>query len=538
MDMVPTVKEKIAAIICEEEANMDAFLLLNIFIGGLMDCASVLPKTRQLYVSPRAIEARPFRRVISAYSRKNFQRAFRMSPETFAKLLYKVRSDLVRCQAMGSRSGRPIVESDVRLGVTMRMLAGASYLDIISSYSLCVSTVYSVFADTVHVLQNCLTLPGLPETKFGLRSLSNRFKSMRGSPLTGCVGALDGICMRIRKPNEEERPAAYYCRKGYYAVPVQALVDCSYRFLSFSGKCVGSTNDSLAHGVSCLGHYLKQKSLDPSFWIVGDEAYSCDESLITPVPSSQAGPDDINLNYYLSSYRVVVEQAFGLLVARWRILKGGLNFSVKQNVRVMCLCMKLHNFCEENDEPPMWKQLSAAQNESLIDEARTWYTLCRDAHDSYIDHRGRGELSTSCSLKREILRDIVKASGRTRPENFSVVPRRGVSIARKSEAKEKENHPAIVIATSARSRQLGCSCGAYLSDMRRPVSSAAARDALPPLPVLVMLELRAGLGQSELSIWRYPISSSPAQVEHIYWCENVIGPPCNARSWRRYGTVN
>ena len=44
-----------------------------------------------------------------------------------------------------------------------------------------------------------------------------------------------------------------------------------------------------------------------------------------------------------------VEQAFGMLVARGRILRGGLEFSVNKSTNIICLLMKLHNFVLEND---------------------------------------------------------------------------------------------------------------------------------------------------------------------------------------------
>lgn len=111
---------------------MDAFVLLSLTIGGLMDYVSVLPKIRQLHVSPRAIEARIFRLIISAYSRKKLQRTFRIFPVPYEKLLYRLHGDLLKFEEMDGRLKWLFVETDVRLGVNMRMLEGASYLDIIS----------------------------------------------------------------------------------------------------------------------------------------------------------------------------------------------------------------------------------------------------------------------------------------------------------------------------------------------------------------------------------------------------------------------
>ena len=53
-----------------------------------------------------------------------------------------------------------------------------------------------------------------------------------------------------------------------------------------SAICKGSTHDSLAHSVSSLGRYLAAGLLNKDYWVAGDEAYSCDESLLTPFPAS------------------------------------------------------------------------------------------------------------------------------------------------------------------------------------------------------------------------------------------------------------
>lgn len=59
---------------------------------------------------------------------------------------------------------------------------------------------------------------------------------------------------------------------------------------------------------------------------------------------------DKDFKYYLSSLRVHVEQAFGMLVDKLRILNNALNFIVKCNERIIYLCMKLHKFCIENKD--------------------------------------------------------------------------------------------------------------------------------------------------------------------------------------------
>lgn len=70
------------------------------------------------------------------------------------------------------------------------------------------------------------------------------------------------------------------------------------------------------------------------YWIAGDEAYVCTEQLITPFPATRSKVDSAadRFKFYLSSHRIHIEQAFGILLSRWGLLWKPLQFSLAQNV--------------------------------------------------------------------------------------------------------------------------------------------------------------------------------------------------------------
>lgn len=335
-----------------------------------------------------------------------------MSRSTFAKLLLLVGSQLRRDEEMGRKSGREVIAPDVRLGVLLRMMAGARVYECMSAFELGRSTTYDVFHATKRSLGKVLDLPGIPESVPDLCKMSEDFQTSRvpGNPLPGCVGALDGISIKIKKPPNHEQPASFYCRKGYYAIPVQAVCDSNYRFLCYSAKCRGSTHDSLAHAVSSLGDYLEQGSLDARFWIAGDEAYVCTNSLITPVPASQANDFEDAFNFYHSSLRMHIEQAFGMLVAKWRILRF-LNFSVNDSAEIIGLAMKLHNFCLEHGETVLPSAGRASEERQFLDKSQEWYEEAKEN----IRHQIGEQNGESSSEKRDSLIYIVKNNGYQRP---------------------------------------------------------------------------------------------------------------------------
>lgn len=170
---------------------------------------------------------------------------------------------------------------------------------IVIAFHVGLQTVYEGFKETCDALVVTLELLRLPKTTFGMYQLDTIFKTSRAkrNPVSSCIGAIEGITIKIRNPSDMENTAAYYGPKGFYALPVQDLVDSDYRLLESISRYVGSTYDSMAHAVPSLGMYLALVLFDSAFWIAVDEAYSFNESLITTCPISQAGPLEQTPNF-------------------------------------------------------------------------------------------------------------------------------------------------------------------------------------------------------------------------------------------------
>lgn len=198
-------------------------------------------------------------------------------------------------------------------------------------FGIGVATVYHVFHDVIKKLDRLLQFTNLQQSGEALHEIARKFKLSRSQPslLDGCVGALDGICIKMAKPDKECNPAFFYSLKGYYATPVQAVCDSDYVFRYTSGLCGGATHDALENAVSGFMEEVESGLLRIVFWVVGDEAYSISEWIITPYPGSTLTHDEDSFDFFLSSLRMHIEQAFRVLLARSRIIRDGLNFSVK-----------------------------------------------------------------------------------------------------------------------------------------------------------------------------------------------------------------
>jgi DDE superfamily endonuclease len=144
-----------------------------------------------------------------------------------------------------------------RLSMTLRYLAGGSYLDIAISHCVSISTFYFVVDETLADLDETLSIAFRFRSPEGLEKSSTGFSRGR-SPLRGCVGALDGIAIKKIEPSATDAAnySTYYNRKGFFALCVQVVCDFDYKFTFMSSQCPGSTQDSVAFAASGLARLL------------------------------------------------------------------------------------------------------------------------------------------------------------------------------------------------------------------------------------------------------------------------------------------
>jgi len=165
--------------------------------------------------------------------------------------------------------------------------------------------------------------------------------------MTGCVGALDGLLIEVRRPwlSESDNPDAYFSgHYSRYGVNCQGVCDAHYRFTYFVVAAPGRTGDLRALQGTSL--QLKIAGLPFLCYIVGDAAYVCSDRLLTPFKGAQKeNPQNSAFNYFLSQLRIRIECSFGLLTTKWSILRGNLtHVSQRKASAVIMTCAMLHNF--------------------------------------------------------------------------------------------------------------------------------------------------------------------------------------------------
>ena len=129
------------------------------------------------------------------------------------------------------------------------LLAGASYIDLTSTYGISESSVFVARNLFVNAVNSCEALKIVfPNSEEDINVLQNRSqaKSTHGL-IQGCVRCVDGIPIEIKRPSEREcwnSPKSYY--SGHYCcygLNIQAVCDVNMHFICLSVAATGKSSD-------------------------------------------------------------------------------------------------------------------------------------------------------------------------------------------------------------------------------------------------------------------------------------------------------
>ncbi|XP_035205176.1 putative nuclease HARBI1, partial [Stegodyphus dumicola] len=106
--------------------------------------------------------------------------------------------------------------------------------------------------------------------------------------------------------------SSYINYKGFHSIVLMAASDAHYRFLYVDSGNFGRISDGGVFANTSLGKLLSQNKRI--------------------------------FNYSLARARRCVENAFGILMARWRVLRNTLNIQADKEDRIVFACWCLYNF--------------------------------------------------------------------------------------------------------------------------------------------------------------------------------------------------
>jgi len=165
---------------------------------------------------------------------------------------------------------------------------------------------------------------------------------------------MDGKHVRFKASRESG--SYYYNYKGYNSIVLLGVVDANYRFLFVDVGCNGRISDGGVYSNSALSSALSKNTINfpaPStlpgsnivspYTLVADSAFQLQTNIMKPYPSPACIEEKI-FNYRLSRARRVVENAFGILSNRFRVLLTSIGLSPSKVEQVVLASCALHNF--------------------------------------------------------------------------------------------------------------------------------------------------------------------------------------------------
>ena len=99
------------------------------------------------------------------------------------------------------------------------------------------------------------------------------------------------------------------------------------------------------------GNKRKIANVDVPVYLIGNSAYTLSTFLMKPFDYNITQLQDVKqYNYRVSRARIVTENAFGRLKARWRRFSKQNDMSVERVHTIVTTCCILHNMCEVHSD--------------------------------------------------------------------------------------------------------------------------------------------------------------------------------------------
>ncbi|KAK7794094.1 hypothetical protein R5R35_010296 [Gryllus longicercus] len=255
---------------------------------------------------------------------------------------------------------RESISAKERLMVTLRFLAtGDSYRTLMYEFRIADSTLSLLIPEVCKAIAGLrnqfIKLPATPEE---WKIIADEFNKLWNFP--HCIGALDGKHIVMQAPSNSG--SFYFNYKHTHSIVLMALVDANYRVIYADVGANGRISDGGVFRQCSLHEQIESENLNlprasplagrernTPFVMVADDAFALSKTLMKPYPATGASGAHRIFNYRISRARRIVENFFGHIAQRFRILRKPLMVGPHSADYIVTAICVLHNFLRDRN---------------------------------------------------------------------------------------------------------------------------------------------------------------------------------------------
>lgn len=197
-----------------------------------------------------------------------------------------------------------------------------------------------------------------------------------------------------------------------------AIANANYEFIMVDIGANGRVSDGGVFSNSSFYKNFQEKKIkipEPDYLpgfncklpyvFVADDAFPLSNNLMKPYPQRNLSRDKRIFNYRLSRARRIIENTFGILASRFRILLRTINLNPEKTATIVRTCCHLHNFLRKNKmeiflnesfdientntgiiEPGSWKSVNQRLCELQPNQGRNAPMTAKEIRDKFCDY--------------------------------------------------------------------------------------------------------------------------------------------------------
>ena len=283
-----------------------------------------------------------------------WQKEFRMSPSTFESIIDLVEQNMAKADTL-FRKAAPTE----RVGVGLwRLSTGNSFRTISKVFGIGKSTVIKLVNELIsEVVRMAPEFIKFPKTTSEIGAKIRSFCDFTGCKISQVLGAIDGTHIEILAPSSDSK-VDYFNRKQKFTVNTQAVIGANLEFLDVATGYPGSVHDARVLRSSALFQQVEaQIILSTPFkdvdnvkirpLLLSDCAYPATLWQVKPYKQNiMLNHSQKKFNKALSSARVTIERAFGVLKGHWSCLLKRLDNNLENIPDIILACCVFHNITQ------------------------------------------------------------------------------------------------------------------------------------------------------------------------------------------------